>query len=41
MALALNAMMGTRRFSPGSRRIWRVASIPSISGMCTSISTTS
>ena len=41
MALALKAMMGTLPFSPGRRRISRVASIPSISGMCTSISTTS
>ena len=41
IALALSAMIGTRPVSPGRRRISRVASIPSISGMCTSISTTS
>ena len=41
MALAVSAMIGTAPARPGSARIARVAASPSISGICTSISTTS
>jgi len=36
---AVTAMMGVRDSSPGKARIWRVASIPSMRGIITSIRT--